>query len=933
MNADTLALLLGVVTAAAGGFLWWYRDAEREWRRIYLRAAANVGPGNKRLRAAFTSVVRDAEFREQASEIEAKMEPMAKEVALFRELLEAQLGGLYGREAEDALARFYKLVRVGLARGSQRWRERARNWDGPPSSSEAARLTTAHAASGEEGGRAVWTLPPSNLPEPDGALIGRGEELKGLCELLTGAGERLVTVTGMGGVGKTHLCLHAARQLKRRFGGRAYWVDLAPIPAGGHELVAVRVAQTFDLGPEEGHAGAARAVAPGCDPPAEVTRPWLDSLVRHLRDERLLLYLDNFEHVGGATADVKYLLSRCKGLRVLVSSHRPLSPGHEQDYPLGRLSYPAVRYLEEARELTSYGAVRLFVERARKRLKDFRLTDENARPVALICAKLEGLPYTVEIAAAKIKHYGGSARKLCDALFDEEGYIRLDLFNNPQLDAAARHKDPRALTAWSYGLLRPEEQRVFRRLAVFQGGVPASAAEVVVTADGRGAMGAAFKERLDALIDEGLLDVKADASDGELRYSMVWMTRECALEILSASGELEATRRRHAEFFLRLAEREVSRLNGAKDEPGRRAALDAVEREQDNLRGAFDWARGADAAAAFRLALALSFYWDARGHRPQARKALDDAIPLGAAGDVPVDVRLRALDCAALLAVKQADCERAERYARELLSLSASAGDRRYEARALHRLGRSRFFRRDYDGAREALGQSYEKFLSLDDTTQLAWVKFDLGDAARDDGQLALAGDEYRKGLELLERSGAGDGQQAGTMYVNLAFVCHKLGDEEGARKYMNDAANVLRGRDYFRWYLHFQGRLDADHLDLDAAREHFRESYKIFRERNDKLGIIRTLLGFALVAAKTGDWHSAARLIGAESALREEMGLEFPPDWAEERALVETGAREDRLGPRRYKEAFEDGRAAKWEQAYAPDWHALLVEPKPVAV
>lgn len=915
MSIDTWALILAALSAIVSVFFWLYRNPEWEWRRIYLRAAGGVGPGNEKLRDAFKRVVRDAGLWEQAAPLE--MEPGGREEALFRELLEAELGGFLSAEAEDALGRFYEAVRLGLAGGSTRWRERARQWNVTPGGAPAV----APALMAAEPRAADWSLPPSNLPEPDGVLIGRPRELEDWCGLLRGDA-RLVTVTGMGGVGKTHLCMHISHALRPHFANLVYWVDLAAIPPGEHELVAARIAQTFGLEPEETLAPRAR---PG--KVSDESRRWLDAFVRRLRDARLLLYLDNFEHVSEAAADVEYLLDGCPRLSVLVSSHRPLKIlGREHERRLGPLSLPAGES-PTPRELEASGAAQLFVERARKRLKDFQLTEENSPHVMRICSGFEGLPYTIEIAAAKIKYYGGSARKLSESLFDPEGHLALFELRNQKFGVAERQKDPRVLTAWSYVLLRPEEQSVFRRLAVFNGAFSRAAAESVA-ADAETA--GEFRVRLDSLIDDSLLDVTAEP-EGELRYSMVLMTRECALEILGACGELDATRRRHAEFFLSLSEREVARLNDAKDEALRVAVLDGLGRERDNLRGAFRWALAEDAALALRLALALSFYLDARGQRPEARAALDDALALDGEGDG--GVRRAALDRAALLAVKQADCECAERYAQELLTLSSGAGDVFGEARALHRQGRARFYRGDYKGARVLLGRSHEKFLSLGETAQLAWVKFDLGDAARDVGELTLAREEYRKGLELLELSGAGDGQEKGTIYVNLAFVCHKLGDEVGAREGMAEAERHLRGQGYFRWYLHFHGRLDADALDLDAACEHFRQSYEIFLARYDKLGIIRSLLGFSLVAAKRDDWRGAARLLGAESALRGQMGREFPPDWDEEKSLIKSGAREDRLGVRGFAEAFEAGQAVTWEQALAPDWYSLIVEPKPATV
>lgn len=320
-----------------------------------------------------------------------------------------------------------------------------------------------------------------------------------------------------------------------------------------------------------------------------------------------------------------------------------------------------------------------------------------------------------------------------------------------------------------------------------------------------------------------------------------------------------------------------------------------------------------------KSAFQFSIFHDFQGHRDQARKVLRDALSLifVQGRDAPVEWQIRVLDRAAHLAIKQADCAQAEEFANKMLELSQGVEQNLSVATALQRLGRLHYFRCDSDQARKFLEESLTQFQSLEpkDFKGIAWVQFDLGMLEFDLGNLTAAREWLEKSLDLHEKYG--DRNEEGTVRVNLAFVHHRLGDREIAHAHMNKAADLLRRENYFRWYRHFLGRIEVDESLFEPARIHFSESLEMFRDRGDTLGIIRSLLGFSLLAAKEVDWEKALMLLRAEDVQRSEQmeRLPFPPDWEEEKKFIETGAHQA-LGTAAFNAVLKKGGALTLEQA-----------------
>ncbi len=655
-----------------------------------------------------------------------------------------------------------------------------------------------------------------DLPTPLAPLIGREREIAAIVSLLGPDGGRLLTLTGAGGVGKTRLALRAAAELTPRFQDGVCFVNLAPLSDPG--LLAATVAGVLGLREAGG-------------------QPLTDRLCLALRNTHLLLVLDNFEHIIDAAPLVATLLTRCSGLTILATSRVRLRLSGEREFPLSPLTLPEPGSQPVA-DLARSEAIHLFVDRAQAVRPDFALTPENAVAVAAICQHLDGLPLAIELAAPQIK-------VLPPAVLLGKLERRLPLLTGGSRDLPARQQTMRDTIAWSYDLLDPAEQALFRRLAVFVGGCTLEAAQAVVATPGRSDID--VLKGIASLVDKSLLQ-RGEAADGEARFSMLETVREFGLEQLAASGEASAVGERHADFFLSLVERlartaflsprmfppgafgALTRSNWALDARASAEPLDPmaanqqVDHEHDNVRAALDrLVERGRAEACLRLTAACVPFWQFRGHLREAQTQLDRALAIEGLEATPV--RAQALQMAGCVAICMGNLDVAAARAREALTIWRRLGDPRGQASALHILAWVEENKLNWQTATELFEATLETWRRLDEPIQVGNTLAMLGSIAYGQGQLDRAVELAEEALTVLAAEGDPIGSAMTVWYLGL----------------------FAAARGEF----------------LEAARR-YRSSLVASAEVDDAEWLFKPLVGLAGLAAQGGHVESSARLLGA---------------------------------------------------------------------
>jgi non-specific serine/threonine protein kinase len=598
----------------------------------------------------------------------------------------------------------------------------------------------------------------------------------------------------------------------------------------------------------------------------EPARSPSDILARDLAATELLLVLDNCEHLVEACAELAdALLRACPDLKILATSREPLRVVGETSLIVPSLSVPDPGRLPTAGDLAEYEAVRLFVERTQAVDPSFALMEQNASAVADVCRKLDGIPLAIELAAAR-------TRVLTVELISEKLDDPLGLLTAGSRTAAARHRTLRATLQWSHGLLDEQEQELFRRLSVFAGGWDLEAAEAVGAAEPSEA--GRVLDLLSGLVEKSLVVAEAEAR-GAVRYGMLEPVRQYAMERLEQGGEAEETRRRHAAFFLALAEEAHPKLREAPQVEW----LGRLEKENGNLRAALSWALLAnEIVTAARMGFALWVFWWIRSHQNEGRRWMEQIL-LGR-DELPPRLRSRATIGAETMAYGQDDGEAVERYARELMELSGEAGgDSLAEAFAHAGLGLMATARGDFEAAREHL----EKDLSL-----------------------------YQE---------AGEEGLAAQSHVWLGTVLLLQGDHEGARRRfeqglalgqsMGDRVSICNA-------LFNLAQLALARGDYEEAFRWFAQGIGPSEELGDRGNIAYILEGLGIVAGARGEAERAARLLGASEALRSAIGLRGLTYYRPDRALyerIEAGARST-LEEAAFEAAAQEGRAMSPERA-----------------
>jgi predicted ATPase/uncharacterized protein HemY/DNA-binding XRE family transcriptional regulator len=690
---------------------------------------------------------------------------------------------------------------------------------------------------------------PHNLPLPATPFIGRELERDTLRQRILLPAVRLLTLTGTGGTGKTRLALEVARDVVEAFPDGMCFVSLASItdPA----LIAAAIAQRLGVGAIAGQS-------------------LRGALKTALREQRLLLILDNFEQVLPAAPLVTELLAACAGLKALVTSRAVLRVYGEYSFPVPPLNLPDPDQSRDPATLLQYAGVRLYVECAQAVRPDFALTEANAAAVVEVCRKLDGLPLAIELAAAR------STLLAPRAMLGRLG-SRLKLLTGGARDVPARHQTMRATIAWSYDLLDEPERTLFRRLGVFTGGWTLEAAEAVWHPEGEQDL----LEPMSSLVDKSLVRQHEDVA-GESRFGMLELVREYALERLEASGEAQEMRRRHAMYYLGLAEQAEPELRGR----NQMAWLARLEVEHDNLRVALVWsqaraARSAsswieDPAVILRLVGALGHFWFLRGHFEEWERWFDQvvaAVPMDRGAVSPVLLG-NVLFGRAMLAQNQGDARRALPLATESLTLYQNVGDRRGMAASLAIAGWAHVLQGAVAAGRAQLVESLEQAREVNDSWLVAWVCYVQGTTAWWEGQYAQATIHLEASLPLARA--IGDQWLVARALWDLGRAAEFTNDYARARRLFEESLAIQRQLSDKLGMAHSLGGLAGvarAFRDYPTARELTTQRLQIDRQLGNKRGIAYGLLVLGEIALDQGDYPQATALLEESLALYQELG------------------------------------------------------------
>jgi tetratricopeptide (TPR) repeat protein len=572
------------------------------------------------------------------------------------------------------------------------------------------------------------------------------------------------------------------------------------------------------------------------------------------------------------------------------------------------LTVPDLTQLPSLEALSQNAAIKLFIQRAQAVKPDFTLARDTAPAIAEICARLDGLPLAIELAAARIKLLSPSAML---TRLDVSQHNRLQFLTGGARDLPARQQTLRNAIAWSYDLLDENEQQLFQRMSVFVGGCTVEAVEAVVK---ESTAGISLLDQLGSLLDKSLVR-ETEGRNREPRFLMLGMLREFGLEQLEASGEAETVGRCHAEFYLSLAEGAQASLERAEQIQW----MDRMEQEHDNLRAALEWSKVVEGAGelCLRLAGTLGYFWEVRGHFREGRERLSAILAMDIAQE-QTPARTKLLARAAELAYRQSDYAATVAFAEECLEICRELGDQQGMASALIKLGNAATEAGDYGTASQYLGEALMIWRKEDDEHGIARALISLGWVSIRSGDYPLANALLEEALAVSRE--LGDTRSMGFELSGLGEVALRQGDYTRAARLLEESLELRRQLGN-KWGIGVSlGTLGLAALrqrDWERAVSLLSESLEVRREISDKGGSAWCLERLAEIAQAQGDSERAVRLLSAAAALRVSIGSVIDPaDQAEYQS--QRAALRAKLGEEQFAAIWNEGRALTFEQAVA---------------